>query len=95
MDTMRAFAGWLLFLLMAVIAAFFWYQSDMRGRHIEQLNDRIIEISAQVTHLTDEIAEISKKIDEAQSVMKSTQPHGPDTAVPGTASAGDTTSPTP
>lgn len=71
MNATRAIAGWVLFLLMAVLAAFFWYQSDMRGKHIKELNTRIIEIEAQVNRLTDEIFSITDKISKTEAELQS------------------------
>lgn len=59
---------------MAVIAAFFWYQSDTRGKYIEELNVRIVEINAQVNRLTAEMAAISEKIDNTHSGTPTRQP---------------------
>jgi len=74
MNTIRSFSGWILFLIMAVIAAFFWYQSDTRGKYIEELNVRIVEINAQVNRLTAEMAAISEKIDNTHSGTPTRQP---------------------
>ncbi len=64
MGTVRALAGWVLFLVMAVIAALFWHQSDVRGQHIVELENRIVEINAQINHLTNEVMAIITRFNQ-------------------------------
>jgi len=64
METLRAMTGWILFLIMAILAAFFWHQSDTRGKRIEELTARIMEIDAQISHLTDDIIALRERMNE-------------------------------
>jgi hypothetical protein len=73
METMRTLSGWVLFIIMALIAAFFWRQSDIRGRHIEELTTRIVEIDAQIVRLTNDIETLSKTLVKAESRFEEKQ----------------------
>lgn len=73
MDTLRAFSGWVLFLIMAVIAAFFWQQSDARGRRIEELTRKMVEIDAQINYLGNELAQLRDYIADAESQAREMQ----------------------
>lgn len=70
MDALRALTGWILFLIMAVIAAFFWQQSDARGRRIDELTGRITEIDAQIVSLGRDIAALQKALTQAESLFE-------------------------
>lgn len=66
METFRALSGWVMFLIMAVMAAFFWHQSDTRGKRIEELTTRIAEIDAQIDRLTGDIISLREHMAETQ-----------------------------
>ena len=74
MDTLRALTGWVLFLIMAILAAFFWHQSDTRGKRIEELTSRIIEIDAQISQLTDDIIALRERMNESRAVLGNAAP---------------------
>jgi len=85
METLRAMTGWILFLIMAILAAFFWHQSDIRGKRIEELTVRIMEIDAQITRLTDEIIALSERMKEDGVIPGSAEselPHVEEGAAP-------------
>lgn len=86
MDTARALTGWILFVLMAILAAFFWHQSDARGKRIEELTVRISEIDAQINRLTSDIIELRENLTTAETLYENP-------AIPGSLPSGDTTAP--
>lgn len=77
METLRALTGWVLFLVMAILAAFFWHQSDTRGKYIEELTTRIVEIDAQISRLRDEIVALHERMNENQAVLGNAGPETP------------------
>ncbi|MFA7693410.1 MAG: hypothetical protein GX117_15145 [Candidatus Hydrogenedentes bacterium] len=64
MDTLRTLTGWILFLIMSVLAAFFWHQSASRGREISELESSILEINLQIEKLNADILLIHHEFDK-------------------------------
>ncbi len=71
MDTLRALTGWILFVIMAILAGFFWHQSDTRVKRIEELTVRISEIDAQINRLTTDIISLREQLTEAETLFES------------------------
>lgn len=70
MDTLRALTGWVLFVIMAILAGFFWHQSDTRGKRIEELTVRISEIDAQINRLTTDVISLREQLTEAETLFE-------------------------
>ena len=69
METFRTLAGWLLFLIMAVVAGFFWHQSAQRGAHIALLSDTMTQMESQINQLSSNIDTLEQQITDATTTI--------------------------
>ncbi len=69
MDTARALVPWVLFLLMAIVAAFFWHQSDTRGRHIASLSATIAQMETHIEELTGSVDSLEDQVERAMATI--------------------------
>ena len=66
MDTARTLAGWVLFLVMAIVAGLFWRQSAERGAFIAEQGDAIARLESSVLNLGEIIASLENDLAEAR-----------------------------
>ncbi len=69
MDVIRALAAWVLFVLMALLAAFFWHQSDSRGRHINELSAVIDDMETHIAALTESVGALEDQVEAASETV--------------------------
>ncbi len=69
METIRTMTAWVLFLIMAVIAAFFWQQSASRGRQNIALKSVINEMEGQVLAMAHDIDILRDQVTQAEEVI--------------------------
>jgi type II secretory pathway component PulM len=64
MNTLRTLFPWVLFLLMSLLTAFFWHQSDQRGRHIKELSQEMEGIEMQLQRLGNDMLDLKALAEE-------------------------------
>ncbi|HDP34447.1 MAG TPA: hypothetical protein ENN29_04990 [Candidatus Hydrogenedentes bacterium] len=69
MDTFRTLVGWGLFLVMAIAAGFFWRQSAVRGKHINEMGDTIAAMAEQIQQLTASVADMESQMEQAEMLI--------------------------
>lgn len=70
MDTHRTLAAWILFVVMAVAAAFFWHQSDERGRHIAELKMTIDNMDKRLDAFGQAMQTLKNQMSETEARMR-------------------------
>lgn len=71
MDSVRTILPWVLFVIMAVVAAFFWQQSAAHSRENEALRNVLDEMKSQVRAMSRDIDKLSEQVNEAEAVIRS------------------------
>ncbi|NLN93224.1 MAG: hypothetical protein GX130_07960 [Candidatus Hydrogenedens sp.] len=66
MNITRTLLPWVLFLIMSLLAAFFWHQSDQRGRRIHELGEEIQRFEKQLHRLSEDILDLKALAEEQQ-----------------------------
>ncbi len=71
MDMFRTIAAWVLFLAMAVAAAFFWQQSAARSKRIAVLTEAVEQMDAQILTLNEDVTALRRQVEEAEATIAS------------------------
>lgn len=69
MNTIRTMTGWVLFLVMAVAAAFFWRQSALLGRENMALRQGLKGMEVDVLAMSRDIQMLREQIDRAEAII--------------------------
>lgn len=58
MSTIRTLLPWVLFLVMSLLTAFFWHQSNRRGQMIDEISGEMLQIQDQLQHVHQELLDL-------------------------------------